>query len=48
MIREIARYASIYGRLKNIFIQFALNHHDVLDIKHSMEEMNEFIRFHFS
>ena len=25
-----------------------LNHHDVFDIKYSMEEINEFIRSHFS
>ena len=35
-------------RLKNSFSKFALNHHDVLDIKYSMEEINEFIRSHFS
>ena len=35
-------------RLKNIFNKFALNHHDVLDIKYSVEEINEFIRSHFS
>ena len=34
-------------RLKNSFSKFALNH-DVLDIKYSMEEINEFIRSHFS
>ena len=35
-------------RLKNSFKKFVLNHHDVLDIKYSMEEINEFIRSHFS
>ena len=35
-------------RLKNNFNKFVLNHHDVLDIKYSMEEINEFIRSHFS
>ena len=35
-------------RLKNSFSKFALNHHDVLDIKYSMEEINEFIRSPFS
>ena len=35
-------------KLKNSFSKFALNHHDVLDIKYSMEEINEFIRPHFS
>ena len=35
-------------RLKNSFNRFALNHHDVLDIKYSMEDTNEFIRSHFS
>ena len=35
-------------RLKNSFNQFMLNHHDVLDIKYSMEEINEFIRPYFS
>ena len=35
-------------RLKNSFSKFALNHHDVLDIKYSMEEINQFIRSHFS
>ena len=35
-------------RLKNSFSKFALDHHDVLDIKYSMEEINEFIRSHFS
>ena len=35
-------------RLKNSFSKSALNHHDVLDIKYSMEEINEFIRSHFS
>ena len=35
-------------RLKNSFSKFALNHHDVLYIKYSMEEINEFIRSHFS
>ena len=35
-------------RLKNSFSKFVLNHHDVLDIKYSMEEINEFIRSHFS
>ena len=35
-------------RLKNSFNKFVLNHHDVLDIKYSMEEINEFIRSHFS
>ena len=35
-------------RLKNSFSKFALNHHDVLDIKYSMEEIYEFIRSHFS
>ena len=35
-------------RLKNSFKKFVLNHHDVLDIKYSMEEVNEFIRSHFS
>ena len=35
-------------RLKNSCSKFALNHHDVLDIKYSMEEINEFIRSHFS
>ena len=35
-------------RLKNSFRKFVLNHHDVLDIKYSMEEINEFIRSHFS
>ena len=35
-------------RLKNSFSKFALNHHDVLDVKYSMEEINEFIRSHFS
>ena len=27
-------------RLKNSFKKFVLNHHDVLDIKYSMEEIN--------
>ena len=35
-------------RLKNSLKIFALNHHDVLDIKYIMEEINEFIRSHFS
>ena len=35
-------------RLKNSFKKFALNHHDVVDIKYSMEEINEFIRSHFT
>ena len=35
-------------RLKNSFSKFALNHHDVLHIKYSMEEINELIRSHFS
>ena len=35
-------------RLKNSFSKFALNHHDVLNIKYSMEEIYEFIRSHFS
>ena len=35
-------------KLKNSFIKFALNHHDVLDIKYSMEEINKYIRSHFS
>ena len=35
-------------RLKNSFRKCVLNHHDVLDIKYSMEEINEFIRSHFS
>ena len=34
-------------RLQNSFSKFALNRH-VLDIKYSMEEINEFIRSHFS
>ena len=35
-------------KLKNSFNKFVLNHHDVLDIKYSMEEINEFIISHFS
>ena len=35
-------------RLKNSLKKFMSNHHDVLDIKYSMEEINEFIRSHFS
>ena len=35
-------------RLKNSFKKFVLNHHGVLDIKYSMEDINEFIRPHFS
>ena len=35
-------------RFENGFNKFVLNHHDVLDIKYSMEEINEFIRSHFS
>ena len=35
-------------RLKNSFRKFVLNHHDVLDIKYSMDEINEFIVSHFS
>ena len=35
-------------RLKNSFNKFVLNHHNVSDIKYSMEEINEFIRSHFS
>ena len=35
-------------RLKNNFKKFLLNHHDVLVIKYSTEEINEFIRSHFS
>ena len=35
-------------RLKNSFSKLAVNHHDVLDIKYSMEEINEFIGYHFS
>ena len=35
-------------RLKNSFKKIVLNHDDVLDIKYSMEEINEFIRAHFS
>ena len=35
-------------RLKNSLKKFVLNHHDMLDIKYSMEEINEFIRSHFS
>ena len=35
-------------RLKNSFKKFVLNHHDVLDNKYSLEEINEFIRPHFS
>ena len=35
-------------RLKNSFKKFVLNHDDVLDIKYSMEEINEFVRSHFS
>ena len=34
-------------RLKNSFKKFVLNH-DVLDIKYSVEEINEFIIYHFS
>ena len=34
--------------LKNSFKKFVLNHHHVSDIKYSMEEINEFIRSHFS
>ena len=43
MICSFSKY-----RLKNSFSKFALNHHDVLDIKYSMEEIYEFIRSHFS
>ena len=32
----------------NSFRKFVLNHHDMLDIKYSMDETNEFIRSHFS
>ena len=35
-------------RLKNSFNKVVLNYHDVLDIKYSMEKINEFIRSHFS
>ena len=35
-------------RLKNSFKKFVLSHHDVLDIKYSMEGINKFIRSHFS
>ena len=35
-------------KLKNSFRKFVLNHHDVLDIKYSMEKINEFITSHFS
>ena len=35
-------------RLKNGFRKFVLNHHDLLDIKYSMDEINEFIISHFS
>ena len=35
-------------RLKNSFKKFVLNHHDVLEIKYSMEEISEFVRSHFS
>ena len=35
-------------RLKNSFNKYLLNYHDVFDIKYSMEEINEFIRSHFS
>ena len=41
--RDFSKYT-----LKNSFSKFAFNHHDVLDIKYSMEEINEFIRSHFS
>ena len=35
-------------RLENSFNKFVLNHHHVLDIKYSMEEINDFIRSHLS
>ena len=47
-IRSRNLLESLLNRGFSKYSKFALNHHDVLDIKYSMEEINEFIRSHFS
>ena len=46
--RGFSKYRLNKYRLKNSFRKFVLNLHNVLDIKYSMDEINEFIISHFS